>query len=53
ITVALSRGWPLAKSVRLGIAAGSAMLMTPGTEVCERADVERLFDLVAEPSDVG
>ena len=53
ITVALSRGWPLAKSVRLGIAAGAAMLMTPGTAVCERADVERLFDLVAEPSDVG
>ncbi|MGZ4563933.1 MAG: 1-phosphofructokinase family hexose kinase [Mycobacterium sp.] len=53
ITVALSRGWPLAKSVRFGIAAGSAKLMTPGTEVCERADVERLFDLVAEPSDVG
>ena len=53
ITVALSRGWPLAKSVRLGIAAGSAKLMTPGTAVCERADVERLFDLVAEPSDVG
>ena len=52
ITVALSRGWPLAKSVRLGIAAGAAMLMTPGTAVCERADVEKLFVLVGEPSDV-
>jgi 6-phosphofructokinase 2 len=52
IAVGLSRGWPLAKSVRLGIAAGAAMLMTPGTAACHRADVERLFELVAEPSDV-
>lgn len=52
ITVGLSRGWPLAKSVRSGIAAGAAMLMTPGTAACDRADVERLFELVAEPSDV-
>jgi len=52
ITVGLSRGWTLGKSVRLGIAAGAAMLMTPGTEVCERADVEKLFELVAEPLDV-
>jgi 6-phosphofructokinase 2 len=53
ITVGLSRGWPLTKSVGLGIAAGAAMLMTPGTAACERADVERLFELVAEPSDVA
>jgi 6-phosphofructokinase 2 len=53
ITVGLSRGWPLAKSVRFGIAAGAAMLMTPGTAVCNRADVERLFELVTEPIDLG
>ncbi|UXA08359.1 1-phosphofructokinase family hexose kinase [Mycobacterium sp. SMC-2] len=53
ITVGITHGWPLAKSVRLGIAAGAAMLMTPGTAVCERADVERLFELVAEPVEVG
>ncbi len=52
ITVGLSRGWPLAKSVGLGIAAGAAMLMTPGTAVCGRADVERLFEQVAEPAEV-
>lgn len=51
ITVGLSRGWPLTKSVRFGIAAGAAMLMTPGTAVCSRRDVERLFELVAEPAD--
>jgi 6-phosphofructokinase 2 len=49
ITVGLSRGWSLSKSVRYGIAAGTAMLMKPGTAVCRRSDVEGLFDLVAEP----
>jgi 6-phosphofructokinase 2 len=53
ITVGLSRGWPLSKSVRFGVAAGAAMLMTPGTAVCSRSDVERLFELVSEPVDLG
>jgi 6-phosphofructokinase 2 len=52
ITVGLSRAWPLDKSVRFGIAAGAAMLMTPGTAPCTRADAERFFELVAEPADV-
>ncbi len=52
ITTGLSRGWSLAKSVRLGIAAGAAMLTTPGTAACDRADVEKLFALSPEPSDV-
>lgn len=51
IATGLSCGWPLVKSVRLGIAAGAAMSMTPGTEVCTRAAVEKLFALAAEPSD--
>jgi 6-phosphofructokinase 2 len=53
IAVGLSRGWPLVKSVRLGIAAGAAMLMTPGTAACGRADVEKLFAQSREPCDVG
>ncbi|MCK8644203.1 1-phosphofructokinase family hexose kinase [Mycobacterium colombiense] len=52
ITSGLSRGWPLVKSVRLGIAAGAAMSMTPGTEVCTRAEIEKLFALAAEPYDL-
>lgn len=52
ITVGLTRGWPLVKSVRLGIAAGAAMLTTPGTAACGRADVERLFAQCPEPCDV-
>ena len=53
ITVGLSRGWSLDKAVRHGIAAGAAMLMTPGTAPCTRDDVERLFDAVPHPVDVG
>jgi len=52
ITVGLSRGWTLTKSVGLGIAAGAAMLMTPGTAACERRDVERLFETVTEPVNI-
>jgi 6-phosphofructokinase 2 len=52
ITVGLSRGWQLNKAVRLGIAAGAAMLLTPGTAPCNREDAERLFEMVPEPADV-
>jgi 6-phosphofructokinase 2 len=53
ITVGLSRGWSLPKSIRLGIAAGAAMLMTPGTATCTRDDVERLFDVTEEPIELA
>ena len=43
ILVALTRGWDLADAVRYGIAAGSAALLRPGTELCRREDVERLY----------
>lgn len=39
----LSRGWCLHEAVRYGIAAGSATLMRPGTELCRAEDVERLY----------
>ncbi|MCV7351166.1 1-phosphofructokinase family hexose kinase [Mycobacterium parmense] len=52
IATGLGRGWPIVKSVGLGIAAGAAMLMTPGTAACERADVERLFESVPEPEEL-
>ena len=53
ITVGLARGWPLSEAVRFGIAAGAAMMLTPGTMPCTRADVERLFEVAEEPVDVG
>jgi 6-phosphofructokinase 2 len=32
--------------VRFGVAAGAAAVMNPGTELCQRADIERLVDQV-------
>jgi 6-phosphofructokinase 2 len=52
ITVGLSRDLSLSESVRFGIAAGAAMLMTPGTQPCTRADAERLFEVADEPVQV-
>lgn len=53
ITVGLSRGWLLEKSIRLGIAAGAAMLMTPGAAPCTRADAECLFEVAPDPLEVA
>ena len=52
IVVALSRGLPLAEAVRFGIAAGAAMLLTPGTVACTRDDVERFLAVVPGAEDV-
>jgi 6-phosphofructokinase 2 len=50
IAVGLVRGYDLRKAVWLGTAAGAATLMTPGTEPCNRDDVERLFAETQKPS---
>lgn len=42
IVLALVRGWSLGEAVHFGAAAGAAAVMQPGTELCHRADVERL-----------
>lgn len=42
--LALARGHSLHEAVCHGVAAGSATVMTPGTELCHRKDVERLFE---------
>jgi 6-phosphofructokinase 2 len=44
ILTGLCRGYPLPKAVRLGVAAGSAAVMTPGTQLCRRKETEELFD---------
>jgi 6-phosphofructokinase 2 len=44
ITLALARGQPLVEAARFGVACGAAAVMTPGTELCRRADAERLYD---------
>ena len=42
IVLALSRGKPVREAVRLGLAAATASVMTPGTGLCRLEDVERL-----------
>jgi len=44
IVLSLARGKPLRESVLFGVAAGTAAVMTPGTELCRREDAERLFE---------
>ncbi|MDO8876033.1 MAG: 1-phosphofructokinase family hexose kinase [Pseudolabrys sp.] len=43
---ALAAGQELADAFRYGVAAGSAALITPGTELCHLDDVERLYGQV-------
>ncbi len=52
IAVGLSRTWSLRDAVGLGIAAGTAMLMTPGTATPNLADIERLHETVGAPSEI-
>lgn len=42
--VALTRGMPIEEAVRYGVAAGTAAVMTPGTELCRRDDTDRLYE---------
>ncbi len=51
IMTGLSRGDNIRDAVRLGIAAGSAAVMTPGTELCRREDVERLEQSIKKSAD--
>ncbi len=44
IVLGLARGLGLVDALRLGVAAGSAAVMTPGTELCRGEDARRLFD---------
>ncbi|MCO5732019.1 1-phosphofructokinase family hexose kinase [Rhizobium sp. SSA_523] len=40
---ALSRGQALQRAFRFGLAAGAAAVMTPGTDLCRRADILALY----------
>jgi len=51
ILLGLSRGQPLPSAIRYGIASGAAAMLGSGTQLCRRADVERLYALTTEGSD--
>jgi len=43
---ALAAGQPIEEAFRVAVAAGSAAVMSPGTELCREAEVKRLLPLV-------
>lgn len=43
IVLSLARGRAVGEAVRFGVAAGAAAVMNPGTALCRREDVERLY----------
>ena len=49
IALALARGADVLAAVYHGVATGTATVMTPGTELCRREDVERLLQSVPIP----
>ncbi|HEY64483.1 MAG TPA: hexose kinase [Caldilineae bacterium] len=46
LAIGLSQGWPWERSLRLAVATAAAIVMTPGTAECHKADVERLLPQV-------
>lgn len=44
IALGLAREMPILEAVRFGLAAGSAAVRTPGTELCRRKDAELLYE---------
>ncbi|TNC63752.1 1-phosphofructokinase family hexose kinase [Rubellimicrobium roseum] len=44
-TLAIARGEPLEEALRRGVAGAAAAVMTEGTALCRREDVERLLEL--------
>ena len=50
VAVGLTRGWPLTKAIQLGVAAGAAALLTPGTAPPTREATERLVAQTQEPA---
>lgn len=53
VVVGLMRGWSLPEAVRLGMAAGAAMLLTPGTATCRPGDVWSLLERTPAPTGIA
>jgi 6-phosphofructokinase 2 len=50
MTYALAAGQTMKEAFRLGVAAGTAAVLTPGTDLCQKVDVERMLQLVVKAS---
>jgi len=46
LTLALDRGEKIEDAIKFGVAAGTAAVMTPGTELCRKEDAEKLYDRI-------
>jgi 6-phosphofructokinase 2 len=53
VTLGLVRGWTFRQAFCLGMAAGTASLITPGTELCRRADAEEYYRRICAHSETG
>lgn len=47
IMTALSQDRPLLEAVRYGIAAGTAAVMTPGTDLCRKEDTDEIYERIS------
>lgn len=47
LVLRLAQGAPLEDALRYGVAAGSAAVMSPGTQLCQKRDVDRLYQEMA------
>jgi 6-phosphofructokinase 2 len=50
MTYALAAGQSIEDAFRLGVAAGTAAVLTPGTDLCHKADVERMLEKIGSAS---
>ncbi len=48
IVLSMSRGEDVLESVKWGVAAGTAATMTPGTELCRKEDVEKIYEWISK-----
>ncbi len=50
IVLAFSRGKNLKEVLQYGVACGTAAIMNPGTELCRKEDVEKIFGMIQSSS---
>ncbi|MFO8067234.1 MAG: 1-phosphofructokinase family hexose kinase [Bacteroidales bacterium] len=48
IVLSMARGDDLFEAVKWGVAAGTAATMTPGTELCRKKDVEKIYEWISK-----
>jgi 6-phosphofructokinase 2 len=53
LTLKLAAGSELVEAARYGVAAGTAAIITEGSELCRHADTEQLFAWVQQQSAAG